>query len=106
VKGLKVEDDLAASSLERRTNGKVPSTPPNRIGGNITMNVETDKSPSEHPCFLCGEPTDRFVRDAVTHVKVPLCERCFKDRVYPSKANLQKLKHWNLLFPVVEKVKA
>lgn len=64
---------------------------------------DENKSSSEHLCFLCGEPTDRFVRDAVNHVKVPLCERCFKDRAYPSKANLQKLKFWNLIFPIVER---
>lgn len=58
-----------------------------------------------HCCFLCGGLTDFFVRDAINHVKVPLCIRCFQGRVYPSRANLQKLKFWNLLFPIVEKVK-
>ena len=58
----------------------------------------------QHFCFLCGDPTDRFVRDAVTGVKVPICKNCFEDRVYPSKKNLQKLKFWSLVFPLVERV--
>lgn len=57
----------------------------------------------QHSCFLCGEPTETYVTDAVNKVKVPLCIRCFQDRVYPSKVNLQKLKFWNLIFPIVEK---
>jgi len=69
------------------------------------MMNRTEEPLKEHFCFLCGDPTDRFVRDAVSHVKVSLCEGCFKDRVYPSKANLQKLKFWSLVFPIVEKVK-
>ena len=67
------------------------------------MNVDENKSSSEHLCFLCGAVTDYFVRDVVDHVKVPICKNCFEDRVYPSKANLQKLKFWSLIFPIVEK---
>lgn len=59
---------------------------------------------AEHSCFLCGDPTDRFVRDVVTRVKVPICKNCFEDRLYPSKKNRQKLKFWNLIFPIVERV--
>lgn len=66
------------------------------------MNVE-NKSSSEHLCFLCEEPTETYVTDAVSKVKVPLCIRCFQGRVYPSKKNLQKLKFWNLIFPIVER---
>jgi len=69
------------------------------------MIVEENKNPSEHLCFLCGEPTETYVRDVANFTIVPLCEKCFNDRVYPSKANLQKLKHWSLIFPIVEKAK-
>lgn len=57
----------------------------------------------QHFCFLCGELTGTYVRDAVNHVKVPVCKNCFQGRVYPSKKNLQKLKFWNLIFPIVER---
>lgn len=68
-----------------------------------------DKLDTEHvklrSCFLCGALTDRYVTDVVTGKKVPLCETCFLGRVYPSKQNIQKLKFWNLIFPIVERVK-
>jgi len=69
------------------------------------MDEQKNKKSLLRPCFLCDALTDRYVTDVVTGKKVPLCETCFLERVYPSKRNIQKIEFWRLIFPIVEKVK-
>lgn len=56
-------------------------------------------------CFFCGVATDQYVIDVVNLKKVPVCEPCFWQKVYPSEDNLQRLEFWRIIFPLTEKVK-
>jgi len=57
----------------------------------------------EHFCYFCDEPCQTFVTDCVSRKKVPVCEPCFKEKVYPSKKNLERVEFYRSIFPLVEK---
>lgn len=61
-------------------------------------------TPKTFPCFICGEPTDTYVRDAVNKTKVPICESYFME-YYPSKKNKRKLHFWMLIYPIIEEAR-